>query len=184
MSSVEEKCTLFVERTSLLNVVNHIFLPRQLPGRLDEMHLVELENYLLCRFSVFLSQQDFHDTEFERVKRLFSNWSSLQRAPTPAVWTKSVGELTTGDSFAFFVREQNSAIIITRIGKSNNESNLFCNILKILYQTARRSLQTIGGADSLPSCRHNRTRPYLRPSETWWPSFQAIALIFRTRPCS
>ena len=110
----------FGETANFLNAVNHIFLPRKLPGELDDLHLVEVENYILQRFAAFLKSQQFHDAEFERVQRMFLHWSSLQCHPLPTIWAQRLTALAAGDSFAFYIREQNSAILITRLGKSFN----------------------------------------------------------------
>lgn len=100
-------------------LVNHIFLPNKLPGTSNDIrpiHFLTLINKILSQNEIFNSTQQFFE-----IKRLFSQWETTQDdIGNIELINENIYKLDDYQSFALYLENQNSTILITNLTKEKN----------------------------------------------------------------
>ena len=98
-------------------LVTHIFLPNKLPKNNDgtetfEIKFLNIINKVINQYSdlTLLSR-------FEYIKILFSNWELFQVDLDTETINSEIDRLNEGNSLAFYLKEQNATILISRLSQ-------------------------------------------------------------------
>lgn len=98
----------------LLRRVDHVFLPRKLPGS-QSKDLETHESFLLGHVSKVLTKSALAPLISKTTKQLFKTWAGIQadRVPNEEDISSALGQLATGNMFGYYVRAQNAAFLIS-----------------------------------------------------------------------